>query len=250
MLDSNVSRAPSEVCRLKEYAISVDEELAMWPLRQIKQWQPKTIGYVTQREHEGLLEGTTSSPKRIDTYFDRKRIESSNIHILKRMHPTVYVSAVWNSYRKSRLVLLDFIYTCSERLPGYESEGSTPYTRRHILKEARNLSETIAASIPFHLTRNPEVFCVGFQQAREEIILPNPSVGGLLLMHSIYAASCLSIVPERLREMFREHLRWIGQKMGIGQAGLLADVSTSLASRSDSQGCSVDGPRFSRKSGT
>lgn len=52
--------------------MSMDEEFAMWPARQPKEWRPKTIGFVVQRENEGLLQGTISSPSLVDTYFDRK----------------------------------------------------------------------------------------------------------------------------------------------------------------------------------
>jgi hypothetical protein len=91
----------------------------------------------------------------------------------------------------------------------------------------------MAASIPFHLTRNPEIF-VSKQQRKSSIaieqqtIVVNRSVGGLLLMHPVYLASTLSIVPTRFRSMFREYLAFIGRVMGIGQARLLADVSTYL----------------------
>jgi hypothetical protein len=153
------------------------------------------------------------------------------------MNPTVYVSAVWNSYRKSRLFLLNFIYTCSKRLHDDDpEESSSSSSQRHILKEAQDLSESLAASIPFHLTQNPETLIVHQQQTSsttQEVILPNRSIGGLLLMHPIHVVSGLSVVPMHLREMFREHLAWIGRVMGIGQAGLLADVSICLVWRID-----------------
>ena len=44
-------------------------------------------------------------------------------------------------------------------------------------------------------------------------------------MHPLHVVSGLSVVPKHLREMFREQLAWIGRVMGIGQAGVLADVS-------------------------
>jgi hypothetical protein len=44
------------------------------------------------------------------------------------------------------------------------------------------------------------------------------------MMHPLHAISSLPVVPLHFREMFREHLVWIGDVMGIGQASLLADV--------------------------
>lgn len=52
--------------------MSVDEELAMWPSQQRKEWQPMTIGFLAQGESTGLLRSTTFSPSRIDTYLDGK----------------------------------------------------------------------------------------------------------------------------------------------------------------------------------
>ena len=139
---------------------------------------------------------------------------------------TVYVSGVWNSYRKTRLVLLDFIYICSQRLlRDDKSEDGSSFSESDLLNEARKLAEDIAASIPFHLFRNPEVFLSPQQHTGTTVISPNQALGGLLLMHPISAALGLSVVPQHLSEMFRECLSWIGQVMGIGQATLFAEVS-------------------------
>jgi hypothetical protein len=62
----------------------------------------------------------------------------------------------------------------------------------------------------------------------EEVPIPNYSIGGLLIMYVIHVVSKLPVVPKHLREMFKEHLAWIGRVMGIGQAALLADVSIHL----------------------
>jgi hypothetical protein len=61
--------------------MSLDEELAMWPASQPKEWMPKTIGFVQQRNNEGLLKGTTSYPSRVDTYFDRKYADQSWLNL-------------------------------------------------------------------------------------------------------------------------------------------------------------------------
>ncbi len=56
---------------------------------------------------------------------------------------------------------------------------------------------------------------------------PGRSVGGLLLMHTIYVASNLSIVPQQIRLYLKDCLEWIGMYMGIGQASLFAKVRIS-----------------------
>ena len=186
--------------------------------------------YKVQLLRPAVLTHTLIVSKHAHPYFDPSLGLNHINHI-------VYVSAVWNSYRKSRLVLLEFIYACSKRLHDDDpDESSFSSYQRHVLKQAQDLSESIAASIPFHLTRNPETFLVPQLQtssAKQQVILPNKSIGGLLIIHLIHVVSGLSVVPIHLREMFREHLAWIGRVMGIGQASLLADVSVCLVWRVD-----------------
>lgn len=100
----------------------------------------------------------------------------------------------------------------------------------NILKLAKQISEDLAASIPFHLVRNPEVFVIAPHQqqtskGRQDAIIPNISVGGLLLMHIILVASATTMVPQQISQSFREYLIWIGRVMGIGQAEVVSDVS-------------------------
>lgn len=211
LIDADISLPLNEVLEFRECVMTVDKEFAKWPARQAQGWMPKTIGTVADL---GALQDMTSAPSRIDTYLD------------------VYVSAVWNSYRKCRLLLLNYIYTCSQRLQDNDPDDTSFFPSQfHILKEAQELSESIAASIPFHLTRNPENFLVHRDQKSSTMRadpIPNKSIGGLLIMYVIYAVSKLPIVPKHLREMFTEYLAWMGRAMGIGQAALLADPSSSF----------------------
>jgi hypothetical protein len=106
----------------------------------------------------------------------------------------------------------------------------TAYKMHDILKLAKQVSEDLAASVPFHLVRNPEVFVATPHQqqssnGRQEAIVPNISVGGLLLMHVILIASTTSMIPQQISQSFREYLVWIGRVMGIGQAEVVSDVS-------------------------
>lgn len=83
-------------------------------------------------------------------------------------------------------------------------------------RDARALAIDIAASVPFHLTSRP--------YAVPAVESPGQPVGGLLLLHPLYVASTLHIVPQELRIYFRRCLAWIGSNMAIGQASLLAKV--------------------------
>ena len=72
LLMDKLSTSGNELRQIKEFAISLDEEFATWPTTQPDQWRPRTVGYVALKDYDGLLQGTTSCPSRVDTYFDRK----------------------------------------------------------------------------------------------------------------------------------------------------------------------------------
>ena len=114
------------------------------------------------------------------------------------------------------------IYKCSNLL---DDEGSEEICQDHLLEEVHDLSKSLVASMLFTLTRNPDIFI--YQQrmdSPEPVIIPEQSIDGLLMKHPLHAVLSLPVVPLHFREMFREHLVWIGDVMGIGQASLLADV--------------------------
>ena len=128
----------------------------------------------------------------------------------------VYVAAIWNSYRKGRLKILDCIIRCAKRL----GQGDN-YHQEQI--EAEELANDIVASIPYHLTADLQVFV---QEAKSDskVVTPGKALGGLLLMHPLFVTSELSIVSPELRTYMRACLAWIGSNMGIGQATLLSRV--------------------------
>lgn len=139
-------------------------------------------------------------PGRVDTYFD------------------LYLSGVWNISRAARVLLLDLTLKLSRLL-----NNNDIHSREH--EVALRLVEDIVSSIPFHLAESLPVFLE--DTSKENVaaaVDPGRSVGGLLLMHPIYVASKLSIVPQQMREYMGDCLEWIETYMGIGQASLLAKV--------------------------
>lgn len=144
----------------------------------------------------------------------------------------MFVGVVWNAYRKCRLLLLNFILMCTNRL-GDDPDlpaVSDMYHPNSSIKKARDLSQAIVASIPFHLYRNPTALLAQPREdsdstLRGETLHPNSAYGGLLLMHVLQVVSRLPIVPESSRKSFSGALSRIREIMGIGQAGLLANVS-------------------------
>lgn len=55
-------------------------------------------------------------------------------------------------------------------------------------------------------------------------IVPGRAVGGLLIMHSLYVTSHLSVTGPHIKTQLRDCLAWIGSNMGIGEATVLASV--------------------------
>ncbi|KAI9741379.1 MAG: hypothetical protein M1834_003096 [Cirrosporium novae-zelandiae] len=97
-----------------------------------------------------------------------------------------------------------------------------------LTKEAQKLAEGIVASIPYHLTKDPQTYIHETQTGSEEII-PGSPVGGLLLMHPLFVAARMPVVSPQLRAYMSRCLAWIGKNMGIGQSTLLSNASALKA---------------------
>lgn len=125
-----------------------------------------------------------------------------------------YIAAIWNTYRKSHIILLDII----------------AHLRRHIYKEetplklqvrAEKILADIIASIPYHLAYEVDEYLKCIQSQRSDITSSRPFSGFLLLYPLFESAKC-HIVPHADRLYLLRCLSWIGEHMGIGQASLLA----------------------------
>lgn len=114
-------------------------------------------------------------------------------------------------------MMLDIMLRCLSRLQEKDTYGQRQ-------AEATALAYDIMASIPFHVADNVESIA---EQGglREVTVNPGRAVGGLLLMHPLYVAANLSIVPPYLQCQMRECLAWIGENMGIGQATVFSEVT-------------------------
>lgn len=72
LLASDANASVDQLRQIRAYAISVDQEFALWPAKQPKSWQPRSLGLVDPAFKDGLLPGLTSAPSRIDVYLDRE----------------------------------------------------------------------------------------------------------------------------------------------------------------------------------
>lgn len=122
-----------------------------------------------------------------------------------------------NSYRKTRLLLLNIIIACQQ---ARQTETDTS-----IREEISQLASDIASSIPFHLTDNVDSFInQSLTSGGTTELVPGRSAGGLLIMHALYNVAIMPFVDPALKVHFRHCLTWIGENMGIGQATMLAEV--------------------------
>lgn len=178
--------------------MALDEEVQMWQGTRCSAFNPRIIGQIT-KEQAGLVSEVGYWPGRVDAFFD------------------LYVASVWNTSRIARLLIISLILKLSNLLNDKQD---------HTLKkrDALKLAGDIIASIPYHLTDDLQTLLQNGCE-NEQVISPGKPVGGLLLMHPIYIASTLMIVPQEMREYLKECLSWIETYMGIGQASIFAKVS-------------------------
>lgn len=187
--------------QIQNEALELDRAFSTWEQTREKSFHPCTVfhiedGHDLSRCHVGLW------PGKVDTYFD------------------LYISAVWNLYRTSRLFLVDLILKLSNAL----NDSRSPDMENEV---AASLIDGMLSSIPFHLTEDLHSFS---REVHNSTSIKNSgrAVGGLLLMHSISVTSHLDIVNHPTQKYLKRCLEWIAENMGIGQASILAQVCSLL----------------------
>lgn len=131
-----------------------------------------------------------------------------------------YVAAVWNTYRKCHILLLDLLCQISQKLDPTQNIA-------YITSRVPELLQPIIQSIPFHLSASVHRYVESVNANQHaSTVLPNRPVGGLLLLHPLYATTKTGIIPPDTRRYFCRCLAWVGSAMGIGQAKLLAKSAT------------------------
>ncbi|KAL4819964.1 hypothetical protein BDW67DRAFT_154393 [Aspergillus spinulosporus] len=188
-----------ELYALREEATALNRDFILWQKAQSDNFRPTTIGYVSPTPNQLSL-SVGSWPGQVDTYVD------------------LYVAGVWNVSRVARCFLINLIVRLSNIL-----DATSDYRQYH--QDVRQLVGDIFASIPYHLTEDLGAF-LAHRETNPEIANPGRPVGGLILLHPVYIASQLPVVPPEMQEYMRKCLAWIGKHMGIGQADLLAKVNT------------------------
>jgi hypothetical protein len=131
---------------------------------------------------------------------------------------TVYIAAVWNTYRKTHLMLVDILLRCAQQL-------SRPDLIPGLEQQAHTLTTGIIASVPYYLSCDLHDYLQSIRSGIAKIPVGRP-IGGLLLLHPLYVGAQCSAVPLPLQDHLNRCLAWIGHHRGIGQATLLSKVGS------------------------
>ena len=190
--------AIDDLKQLQSEAINLNQAFAKWQEAQVEEFNPWTVGHVSQLPARQQFK-TGYWPGKVDVYFD------------------LYVAGVWNTTRIIRVLLIDLIITLAKML------NNDCHNSGH--QDALRLIHDIIASIPFHLAEDLHAFLRDIGDGNEASRMqPGRPIGGLLLMHPIYLASKLSMVPLQLQDYLKGCLEWIATNMGFGQASIFAKV--------------------------
>lgn len=138
----------------------------------------------------------------------------------------VYIAAVWNTYRKTHLLMLDVIFRCKRMV------SHSDMLQTEEIPKAQKLAEGIVASIPYHFSSDPWRY-IHAMEGNDLDAAPGKTVGGLLLLHPVWVITMATVVSRELRSSARDCLAWIGRHMGIGQATVLSLVSSRTLAASD-----------------
>ena len=95
------------------------------------------------------------------------------------------------------------------------------------VSRGQKLVEEIAASVPYHLTGDVNLYLSNPPKTSRLFVAGKP-VGGLFLLHPFNVVLWSQIVSSELRAYASSCLVWICDNMEIGQAGLLSNVSSPL----------------------
>lgn len=183
--------------KLKEAAMTLNRDLALWQWSQSQDFKLTVIGKLSSDGTQSIPE-VCYWPGNVDVYFD------------------LYVAAAWNISRTARCFLISLILQVSSVINDGEDHGQEKQDAIYLLND-------ILASVPYHLAEDVQGF-FRYQGECPKIVTPGRPVGGMFLMHPLYIASRLPIVPPEMQEYMRRCLLWAGRHMGIGQAALLAKV--------------------------
>ncbi|KAH9215596.1 hypothetical protein DL95DRAFT_136041 [Leptodontidium sp. 2 PMI_412] len=191
-----------ELYAVKRDAEKLKDDYNVWQESLPEEWKPKVVGVVEGNEE--MLPQVGYCPGTITSYHDS------------------YIATIWNAYRKARLLVINIIMDCYDRICTFpEHEEIDPA----IFIEISELTDGIISSIPFVLSADLQDF-LNNSKLCKPLVRGRP-VGGLLLMHTLYVISVLPIIDPKVQRYLRDCLAWVGENMNIGQAVILSKCATN-----------------------
>ncbi|KAI2624308.1 hypothetical protein GGR54DRAFT_655075 [Hypoxylon sp. NC1633] len=190
------SPSVEELLQLEEDALALELEFESWGGFYGATWPPAQVSEIS----EATARASNCS-----------YCHSGPIH----SYPDYYVAAIWNTFRKSQLAHIDLLARLARRL---SHESMIP----DLEVRAQHVVANMVASIPYHLAYDLSEYLRLVENGASSIP-PNRPIGGLLLLHPLYAAARCLVVPISSRIYLSKCLSWIGQNMGIGQATMLGE---------------------------
>lgn len=190
-----------ELYAVKRDAEILKNEYNIWIDTLPEEWKPRFVGTITAGD--GAKTQVGYWPGTITAYHDP------------------YIATIWNSYRKARLLVIDIIMNCYNRIctfPEHEEIDAAIYV------EIEELIRGLLLSIPFVLSSDVQKFHQN--AATRAPLIPGRPIGGLMLTHTLYVLSVLPIIDQKIQGYLRECMAWIGHHMKIGQAVILSNCAT------------------------
>ncbi|KAH7419723.1 hypothetical protein BKA64DRAFT_699747 [Cadophora sp. MPI-SDFR-AT-0126] len=190
-----------ELYAVKRGAEDLKNDYNVWIDSLPEEWKPRVVGAIVAGDEEKPRVGYW--PGDITEYYDP------------------YIATIWNSYRKARLLLINTIMNCYNRIctfPDHEKINPSIYT------EIDDLITGLISSIPSVLSSDIRAFIQN--AATRAPLIPGRPIGGLMLTHTLYVLSVLPIIDSKIQVYLRECMAWIGEYMKIGQAVILSRCAT------------------------
>ncbi|MCJ1310022.1 hypothetical protein MMC25_003683 [Agyrium rufum] len=190
-----------KVVWLMHEAYQVDLGLSEWPFALPRTWFYEH--YATHANWGTDVANGDVYPGNVDEYCD------------------IWIANVWNSYRCCRIFASAMVLNCIEWLrPTQWSDLALD--EGEIVATLQVTVDDICASFPYQL---------GHHSNDLSKCNPNAALGAYFLIWPAFVARSVSCIPQIQRQWFTNRLRYIGNRFGIGQATVLAELPTRMVPR-------------------
>lgn len=122
-------------------------------------------------------------------------------------------------------MVLDILTKCLQHVHGPHMDLTTIYTKR-----IESLADDITRTIPYHFQLQCTEHDDRSPLMKGKFFMPAKAMaGGFLILHPLWVLLRYDSVPARTKKVASDTLAWMDRKLGIGQAGLMIDVSLTVS---------------------